>query len=63
MKKIQKGKKSKPVRLAALGILLSKNDPNWKKTYNIKKLDTLVQLAGDKILTEGEGVDKHIRLV
>ena len=62
LKKLQKSKKFKPVRLAALGIILTKSNPNWKKTYSIKKLDTLIQLAGDKILTEGEGADKHIRL-
>jgi len=62
LKTLQKSKKSKPVRLAALGIILNKKNPNWKKTYSIKKLDSLVILAGNKVLTEGEGVDKHIRL-
>ncbi len=62
LKTLQKSNTSKPVRLAALGIILSKSNPNWKKTYNIKKLDALVRLAGEKILTEGEGVDKHISL-
>jgi uncharacterized LabA/DUF88 family protein len=62
LKKLQKSKKFKPVRLAALGIILTKSNPNWKKTYSIKKLDALIQLAGDKIITEGDGVDKHIRL-
>ncbi|MFW9991382.1 MAG: NYN domain-containing protein [Candidatus Odinarchaeota archaeon] len=63
LKDLQQERKTDEIGLALLGIYMTRRDPAWKKRYQIKKLDMLVERAGDKVRTSGEGVDKKVGLI
>jgi len=62
LRELQTEKQTNMVRYSELGFHLAKKDPNWKKHYDITKLDTLIERAGVKIQTKGEGGGKQFGL-
>ncbi len=62
LQEFQTEKQATMVRYSELGFHLAKKDPNWKKHYQITKLDILVERAGVKVQTKGKGVGKQVGL-
>ncbi|MFW9853922.1 MAG: NYN domain-containing protein [Candidatus Thorarchaeota archaeon] len=62
LKELQAEKQTNMVRYSELGLRLSKKDPNWKKRFHVKNLDTLVERASKWVQTKGGGAGKQAGL-